>query len=157
MRRFEYAFFGRYEYQSWEIEVRFDPQGAALADADLDMLVEAFHRMHDRIYSIRSDDDIVEFTTWKVRAIGARGGSDLWRGHVLPSGTAQARPKGNRSIYLRDDGGMRSVPVYDAHTLPSGATVAGPCLIDANTFTALLVRDHVGTMDQHGNLLVEVQ
>jgi N-methylhydantoinase A len=58
---------------------------------------------------------------------------------------------------MRDDGGMRSVPVYDAHTLTSGATITGPCLIDANTFTALLVRDHVGTMDQHGNLLVEVQ
>jgi N-methylhydantoinase A len=157
MRRFEYAFFGRYEYQSWEIEVRFDPPAAGLSDSDLNMLVEAFHEMHDRIYSIRSDHDVVEFTTWKVRAIGNRNGSDLWRGHVLPSSTAPAQPKGNRSVYMRDDGGMRSVPVYDAHALYSGDTIAGPCLIDANTFTALLVRDHVGTMDQHGNLLVEVQ
>jgi N-methylhydantoinase A len=83
------------------------------------MLVEAFHEMHDRIYSIRSDHDVVEFTTWKVRAVGNRNGSDLWRGHVLPSSTAPAQPKGNRSVYMRDDGGMRSVPVYDAHALSS--------------------------------------
>jgi N-methylhydantoinase A len=115
MRRFEYAFFGRYEYQSWEIEVRFDPRAAGLTDSDLGMLVGAFHEMHDRIYSIRSDHDVVEFTTWKVRAIGTRNGSDLWRGHVLPSSDAPARPKGNRSVYMRDDGGMRPIPVYDAH------------------------------------------
>ena len=89
MRRFEYAFFGRYEYQSWEIEVRFDPQAAGLSDSDLDMLVEAFHQMHERIYSIRSDHDVVEFTTWKVRAIGNRNGSDL----VARSRPAIAAPR----------------------------------------------------------------
>jgi N-methylhydantoinase A len=47
--------------------------------------------------------------------------------------------------------------VYDAHALNCGAQIAGPCLIDANTFTSFLARDHVGTMDQYGNLLVEVQ
>jgi N-methylhydantoinase A len=155
-RRFECAFFGRYEYQSWEIEVRFDPQPGGLSAKDLDALVEAFHQMHDRIYSIRSDHDVVEFTTWKVRAIGAREGSELWRSHVLPPGADIARPKGNRNVYMREDGGMRAIPVYDAHTLSRGATIAGPCLVDANTFTAFLIRDHVGTMDQYGNLLVEV-
>jgi N-methylhydantoinase A len=155
-RRFECAFFGRYEYQSWEIEVRFDPQPAGLSAKDLDGLVEAFHQMHDRIYSIRSDHDVVEFTTWKVRAIGARAGSELWRSHVLPPGAKVARPKGNRNVYMREDGGMRAVPVYDAHTLSCGATIAGPCLVDANTFTAFLIHNHVGTMDQYGNLLVEV-
>ncbi len=155
-RRFEYAFFGRYEYQSWEIEVRFEPPPNGLSDKDLDALVEAFHQMHDRIYSIRSDDDVVEFTTWKVRAIGSRAGSDLWRRHLLPAQKETPRPKGNRRVYMREDGGMRPIPVFDAHGLDSGATVSGPCLIDAATFTAFLRHDHVGTMDQYGNLLVEV-
>ncbi len=157
MRRFEYAFFGRYEYQSWEIEVRFDPPPSGLHNKDLDLLVEAFHQMHDRIYSIRSDHDVVEFTTWKVRAIGARTGSHLWRDHMLPPDIETARPKGSRRVYIRGDGGIRDLPVYDAHTLSAGAIVAGPCLVDANTFTAFLMRDHVGTMDRYGNLMVEVQ
>ena len=157
MRRFEYALFGRYEYQSWEIEVRFDPPAAGLADGDLAQLVEAFHQMHERIYSIRSDNDIVEFTTWKVRAIGSRAGSDLWRSHRLGRQKGNPRPKGGRAVYMRENGGMQQLPVYDVHTLNHGAQIAGPCLVDANTFTAFLVRSHVGTMDQHGNLLVEVQ
>jgi N-methylhydantoinase A len=156
-RRFEYAFFGRYEYQSWEIEVRFDRPSAGLGEGDLATLVEAFHQMHERIYSIRSDQDVVEFTTWKVRAIGSRAGSDLWRSHVRDRQTGTPRPKGSRAVYMRENGGMQSLPVYDAHGLNYGAQIAGPCLIDANTFTALLARGHFGTMDQYGNLLVEVQ
>jgi len=157
MRRFEYAFFGRYEYQSWEIEVRFDPPAAGLTGNDLVTLVEAFHQMHERIYSIRSDNDIVEFTTWKVRAIGSRAGSDLWRSHVLDRHIGKPQPKGSRGVYLRENGGTQPLPVYDAQALNYGAQIAGPCLIDANTFTAYLTRDHVGTMDQYGNLVVEVK
>ena len=33
-------------------------------------LVQAFHDMHERIYTIKDEDDTVEFTTWKVRAVG---------------------------------------------------------------------------------------
>jgi N-methylhydantoinase A len=157
MRRFEYAFFGRYEYQSWEIEVRFCPPAGDLAAGDLATLVEAFHQMHERIYSIRSDNDVVEFTTWKVRAIGTRAGSDLWRSHVLDRQIGKPQPKGSRGVYMRDNGSKQPLLVYDAHALNCGAQIAGPCVIDANTFTAFLARDHVGTMDQYGNLLVEVQ
>ncbi len=157
MRRFEYAFFGRYEYQSWEIEVRFDPPAAGLTGSDRVTLVEAFHQMHERIYSIRSDNDIVEFTTWKVRAIGGRGGSDLWRSHVLDLQIGKTQPKGTRGVYMRENGVTQQLPVYDAHALNCGAQIAGPCLIDASTFTAFLARDHVGTMDRYGNLAVEVK
>jgi N-methylhydantoinase A len=157
MRRFECAFFGRYEYQSWEIEVRFEQSPAGLAEGDLAMLVEAFHQMHERIYSIRSDNDVVEFTTWKVRAIGSRAGSDLWRSHRLDSQINKPQPKGSRDVYMRENGGTLQLPVYDAHALNYGAQIAGPCLIDATTFTAFLARGHFGTMDQYGNLLVEVR
>ena len=113
--------------------------------------------MHERIYSIRSDNDIVEFTTWKVRAIGSRGGSDLWRSHVLDLQIGKTQPKGTRGVYMRENGVTQQLPVYDAHALNCGAQIAGPCLIDASTFTAFLARDHVGTMDRYGNLAVEVK
>jgi N-methylhydantoinase A len=157
VRRFEYAFFGRYEYQSWEIEVRFDCPPAGLGESDLGTLVESFHQMHERIYSIRSDNDVVEFTTWKVRAIARRAGSQLWRSHSLKRQTEKPAPKGTRKVYMRENGGRQPLPVYDAHTLGAGAEIAGPCLVDANTFTAFLARKHIGTMDQYGNLLVEIR
>ena len=78
-QRFEYAYLGRYQYQSWEIEVPFvardgarenSARDGALADGDVAGLADGFHRMHERIYTIKNEDDLVEFTTWKVRAIG---------------------------------------------------------------------------------------
>jgi N-methylhydantoinase A len=92
-----------------------------------------------------------------VRAIGSRAGSDLWRSHVLDRHIGKPQPKGSRGVYLRENGGTQPLPVYDAHALNYSAQIAGPCLIDANTFTAFLARDHVGTMDQYGNLVVEVK
>ena len=78
-QRFEYAYLGRYQYQSWEIEVPFVARNSArenagtagaLAADDVAGLAEGFHRMHERIYTIKNENDLVEFTTWKVRAIG---------------------------------------------------------------------------------------
>ena len=76
---------------------------------------------------------------------------------MLPPNIETPRPKGSRRVYTRDDGGLRDLPVYDAHILSAGAIIAGPCLVDANTFTAFLMRNHVGTMDRYGNLMVEGQ
>lgn len=61
-RRFEFSFMGRYEYQSFEIEVPFTPENGHVTQAQLTEFVEAFHKMHERIYSIRADGDVVEFT-----------------------------------------------------------------------------------------------
>ena len=74
-RAFEFSFQGRYLYQSWDIEVAFEFPGEEFAAGDLAKLLAAFHQMHERIYTIKDENDVVEFTTWKVRAIGYTGGS----------------------------------------------------------------------------------
>lgn len=154
-RDYEFLFMGRYEYQSWEIEVPFtaDP---ATGELSLDALVQAFHNMHQRIYSINSPEDVVEFTTWKVRAIGRRGKQELWRAAQLPKHEGVAQPNGQRAVYLPSVHRKVPIPVYRANTLGAGAVIQGPCLLEASTFTALLLPDHVGTVDPYGNYLVEV-
>src|SRR5690348_12959970 len=80
-RAFEFSFQGRYLYQSWDIEVPFDFPGGEFAEGDLAKLLAAFHRTHERIYTIKDENDVVEFTTWKLRAIGNTGGAGR-RGHA---------------------------------------------------------------------------
>ena len=80
-QRFDFVFQGRYLYQSWDIEVPFERRGR-LSKGEL----AAGGRLppqHERIYTIKDDNDIVEFTTWKVRAIGDTGGMSR-RGEPLP-------------------------------------------------------------------------
>src|SRR5262249_45828551 len=72
-RRIEYALDARYEFQSWEIEVPFDTSDGQLCQADIGQLVADFHAIHERIYTIKLEEDPVEFVIWKVRAVGEVG------------------------------------------------------------------------------------
>jgi N-methylhydantoinase A len=156
LRSYVYSFQGRYEYQSWEIEVGFDAAEGIVTPAQLPDLVEAFHRMHERIYAIRSDRDVVEFTTWKVRANGARRSGDAWKRFEIARQDSVAKPKSERPLFIQEAGGLQTVPVYDGAKLGRDAAVHGPCLIETETFTAVLKRQHTARMDRFGNLLVEV-
>ncbi|MCV3210871.1 hydantoinase/oxoprolinase family protein [Mesorhizobium sp. YC-39] len=155
-RQFEFSFLGRYEYQSFEIEVPFESKNGTLSADDLPGLVEAFHKMHERIYSIRADNDVVEFTAWKLRAIGKRSGQDLWQKNTLAGQSGDIKPKARRGIYQQESGRVETVPVYEMAELGAGARLAGPCLVEAETFTAYLKNQHQGEIDRYGNLVVNI-
>jgi N-methylhydantoinase A len=109
--------------------------------------------MHERIYTIKDEADIVEFTTWKVRAIGDTGGSSR-RGKSLPPQQGPAKPKSRRIVFLGSSG-QREVPVYDGAALGSGAIIDGPALVEQPTTTLLLLAKQQARTDDHGNFLVE--
>ena len=153
-RRYEYFFQGRYEYQSWEIDVPFTVKGDRLEDDDLAKLVAQFHQMHERIYTIKDEDDVVEFTTWKVRAIGDVGGAGRG-GADRPAQSGALARKGARQVYLNDRGGLVELPVYDGGGMGAGARIEGPAIVEEETTTILLLPDQVATTDAHGNYLVE--
>lgn len=155
-RQFEFSFMGRYEFQSFEIEVPLQAPGGKISAGDLPTLVESFHRMHERIYSIRTDGDVVEFTAWKLRAIGKRQGQDTWQKNVLADQKTPVSAKGHRGVYSQESHQVEDIPVYDMVTLGAGAEIAGPCLLEAETFTAYLKPGHQGEIDRYGNLVVAV-
>jgi N-methylhydantoinase A len=155
-RQFEFSFLGRYEYQSFEIEVPFETKDGKLSADDLPALVEAFHKMHERIYSIRSDGDVVEFTAWKLRSIGKRSGQDIWRKNVLADHVGAVKQKATRGVYRHESTRVEDLPVYDLSDLGTNARVEGPCLVEAETFTAYLKNSHRGEIDRYGNLVVNV-
>lgn len=155
-RVYEFVFMGRYEFQSFEIETPFEAPGGRISAADLPALVEAFHRMHERIYSIRSDGDVVEFTAFKLRAIGQRRGRDQWKAATLAPQQGAPAPKASRPVYDHAAGGPRELPVFDLASLGADAEICGPALLEAATFTAYLKAGHDGRVDAHGNLVVAV-
>lgn len=155
-RQYEFAFLGRYEYQSFEIEVPFEARDGKISAADLPALVEAFHKMHERIYSIRADGDVVEFTAWKLRSIGKRQGQDIWLKNTLTEQAGAVAAKSTRGVYQQESGVVEELPVYGLTGMGSGARIDGPCLVEAETFTAYLKRGHHGQIDLYGNLVVNV-
>ena len=151
-QRFEHAYLGRYQYQSWEIEVPFEATDGALAASDVAGLADGFHRMHERIYTIKNENDLVEFTTWKVRAIGPVAAD------VAPAGGAtaaqEAKPRGTRLIHLPGRGAPEIVPVYRGDDLAPGARIAGPAIVEEATTTVLVPEDAEALVDPLGNYRV---
>jgi N-methylhydantoinase A len=151
-RSFSYAFQGRYLFQSWDIEVTFELSESGMTPADLPRLAAAFHAQHEAIYTIKDVVEVVEFTTWKVRAIGDTGGR---RRHdaVLPVQASRASPTSHREVYLGRN--RQRLPVYNGSILGSGAVIAGPAIVEETTTTMLLLQDQLATTDHYGNYLVE--
>ena len=155
-RRFEYFFQGRYEYQSWEIDVPFEPGGTELTEADIAGLVSAFHDMHERIYTIKDEEDVVEFTTWKIRAIGDAGGSNR-RGIERPVRDTPLKPKSHRSVYIRDSDGSTELPVFNGGATAADDCIEGPSVIEEEMTTILLLPGQTAEVDHHGNYLVSIK
>ena len=126
-RSFSFAFQGRYLYQSWDIEVTFERGAKGLRAGDLERLAGAFHTQHERIYTIKDLGEVVEFTTWKVRAIGDTGGRGR-RGRVLAEQSEPPTPGRHRSVYLGKSGAL--LPVFDGSALGSGARIVGPAIVE---------------------------
>jgi N-methylhydantoinase A len=152
-QRFEFAFQGRYLYQSWDIEVPFELTGGKLRKEDLPALSAAFHQMHERIYTIKDEADVVEFTTWKVRTMGDTGGTGR-KGRKLSAQQGAPQPKSRRQVYL-GTAGLQTVPIYEGAAFGAGARVQGPCVIELPTTTILLLEKQASVTDDHGNFLVE--
>ncbi len=75
--------------------------------------------MHERIYTIKDEADVVEFTTWKVRAMGDTGGAGR-KGNKLAPQQGAPQPKSRRSAYL-GKAGCRPCRSTRARNLGAGA------------------------------------
>ncbi|MFB2553771.1 hydantoinase/oxoprolinase family protein [Ensifer soli] len=152
-QRFELLFMARYRYQSWEIEVPLPIDGETVTDADLPAFVAAFHAMHERIYSVKMESDIVEFTTWKLRAIGEKPRRSVEAG-ILPEATKAATADQRRSVYFRERGGFVDCPIHQGDRLAAGAIITGPAVIEEPTTTIYLPSNARAVTDHDGNYVV---
>ena len=131
----------------------FELTDGKLRKEDLPKLVAAFHQMHERIYTIKDEADVVEFTTWKVRAMGDTGGAGR-RGSKLAPQQGTPQPKSRRSVYL-GKAGLQTVPIYEgaqSRRRREGRTARRHRAADHHHPAAA---KQTAVADDHGNFLVE--
>lgn len=154
LHAFEYVFLGRYRYQSWEIEVPFTPVDGKVHAGMEQQLAAAFHEMHERIYSVSMPDDVVEFTTWKLRAIGRRPERIVPAGLDDSVATQEAQTGTRRQVYFREKGGMIDCPVYQGSAIAAASWLAGPAVIEEPTTTIYVPANARVIVDPSGNYLM---
>ncbi|MGV0768720.1 hydantoinase/oxoprolinase family protein [Mycobacterium syngnathidarum] len=137
-----------YRGQRWDLAAVIDPSHPR----PVEHLAEAFGAAHQRQFGYSLPAEIY-VQTLRTRAVS----TDQRR--LLPprlNASEPASPKRRRDITLMGQPN-HDVPVYDADEFAAGQVVHGPAVIEAQTYTGVLVAGDVATVNEFGDVVIEIK
>ena len=139
----------RYLDQIYEVTVPLpDP---TLPDSEfVAELTANFHRRYEELYSYNQQDQEVRLVTLRVAAVGKL--PRIAQLDRTGDGNA-ASPVGSRRVYM---GEWREAPTYTADSLPAGAEIAGPAILESDFTTILVWPGDYATVDSMGGIELRV-
>jgi len=141
----------RYFGQNFELDVPV-PEGP-LDRASFATIVDSFHTEHERLYGYRIPGEEIEFLNLNVAARSGGTGIELPR--IKADG--KTSPLGTAAVILPGDDEPTDTPLYQRENLGAGARIVGPAIIGQMDTTTLLSTDAVATVDEYGNMLIELK
>ena len=127
----------RYAGQGHEISVELDPgefTSASAAD-----ITTRFEAEYARLYQRSAPGNPIEAVNWRVLISGPSQHLPLdLLSTDSPADNVEAAIKGERAIYLPEDGRFATVPVYDRYRLGAGMRFSGPAIIEERESTAVI-------------------
>ena len=142
----------RYQRQGVELTVPLQAASAtAITEPDIDDLVEAFHVMHQRLYTFADRDAGVEIINLRVHATGLMPKAMVPRLDAAPNAVPAVQAE--RAVTF-DAGPAYKVPVYRRESLLAGHRVLGPAVVDQLDTTTIVFPEQCGEVDQFGNLVI---
>jgi N-methylhydantoinase A len=98
------------------------------SDADVARLVEDFHQLHERTYSVRAPADAVDLVEWNVMAVGVT--SPRADTISMPRKGSRAKANGTRQLYAPSQRKLIDCPVFDLMAVAGhSGKISGPALI----------------------------
>ncbi len=141
----------RYEGQGYEIKVRLD---LATNASPLDQLQTMFEKQYALQFGLILKDRPIEIASWRLEASAPSPASGFFRINSYVPG--DATPKGERMAYEPDLGQFVSHAVYDRYSIPVGAQISGPALVEELESTTVIGSAARASVDEHFNLVVEI-
>ncbi len=139
----------RYVGQSHELTLPLTTE--ALGPAQLEQLLEQFHRTHDRAYGFSAPGEDVELVSVRLSAIGQIAKPAL---APLAKATGEATAKGQRPVYFAESEGFVDCPVYDRYALGAGAVVQGPAIVEEIDSTTVVHPQYQVRVDDVGQMVL---
>lgn len=139
----------RYAGQTHEIPVPL-PEGR-LGPEHSTALLAAFETAYNALYTEVQEGRTVETMNWRLTVSGPLPQVQV-QAPAAAGGVAQ--PKGERQVYFRD-GGFRLTPVYDRYTLPVGARLHGPAIVEERECTVVVAPGFRATVDRYANMILQ--
>ena len=147
-RRVEMRYAGQFHDIEVPVPARLGPDAAAA-------IRERFTLEYARLYGVTLTDYPIQALNWRVLVVGPAPAVDI-RGSSAGAGSMAAAERPSRPIYIPESAGVVTVPVFDRHRLPEGATLTGPAIIEEAEATTILWPGDRLRVDAQRNLVVRV-
>jgi len=141
----------RYVGQGHEVTVRLPTGG--LGSEDRERLAALYRKEYRRLYSREGPDVPLEAITWRLEVSAPRPDIRLGNAEGGADDPDEAR-KGEREIYLPEEGRFAAVPVYDRYLLGPGTVFGGPAVVEERESTVVLGPEGRAEIDAARNLIV---
>ena len=115
--------------------------------------MDEFHRTHERIYRQRNAAE-VEFVN--LRSVWSARVPRITLDKPTPGPSWEAAQRSERKLYLPQQGGLVSVPVFRRDRLPIGVARSGPFIVEQHDSTTVVLPGESCAVEPHGNLIVTV-
>lgn len=150
MRRLLYF---RFRKQTHELPIEVPER--TLTDADLDRLVDDFHRRYERIYGEGTSlpEAGIEINTFRVEGRIPSDFSQASRDWRDEASTVREASLGERSVWFGTE--RLSTAVYRGEQVPRGAALEGPAILEFPGTTVVIGPKQHATVDQEGNIIIK--
>ncbi|WP_138378890.1 hydantoinase/oxoprolinase family protein [Luteithermobacter gelatinilyticus] len=138
----------RYQGQGFEVVLPFERQG--FAERGLDLLAEAFHKEHEKLFTFRLDAPI-ELVNLRVTVLGRA--ANVKAGLIeIGDGNPEAAIVRTTRVWM--DNEEKEAIIYDRGKLKAKDRIMGPAIITEMDSTTLVLSEHVADIDTYGNILI---
>jgi N-methylhydantoinase A len=142
----------RYVRQFHEVEVAIPDR--RLSAADMQGLLDAFHKRHEEIFTFGMPWRGVEFLTFRLKASAPRSAFGLEGIRAAGKDASGALKRSRKCLF---DGRRLDTPVYDGDRLGAGNVIAGPAIIEERTTTAVVPSGFAAEVDAFRNCILRKQ
>lgn len=145
-RQFRYSAELRYLGQGYDVTVELSPPW--LDDGDLAAIAGAFHEEHENLFGYSDSRAEVTLRELRIHMVGL---VQPPRATAWPGGTTVAA-QGRRRIQVA--GGWQDATRFARSTLPAGARVPGPALLEQPDTTTVVPAGWSATVHEHGSVVL---
>jgi N-methylhydantoinase A len=140
----------RYAKQGFELSL--DVPAGQIDAAAAGKIVDAFHALHQRLYTFSDRASPVEIVNLRVRAVGVM--SKVRPAEIELAKGSRPIMSGTRAVHV---GGRLhgEVPVYRRESLKAGHRLAGPAIVDQLDTTTVIAPGFAGEVDRFGNIVLQ--
>ncbi|MCI6099879.1 MAG: hydantoinase/oxoprolinase family protein [Selenomonas sp.] len=160
-QRIEVYMEAHYPFQVYELPVNVTPfvnDDFTITPAGVQAMEEAFHKEHERTFSIR-DNTYIECVTWRVKAIGKHEREAVLPEAELPKNRDLAYEEGLsssfRKVFFKEYDDLKMTPVFHGDRLYYGITVHGPAIIEEPTTTIVVLPGYCAKVTKHNSYCIE--